>query len=117
MTHTLALMELSDDAYNEILGALQSADYSHCILEDGTLDMSGIGVQPVATQVDRLVEVYARATNDMPGGGKLRELAKTPRIDTNAENAAYLSGWRDCVRTVAVKFECYTDFVQQIEEV
>lgn len=43
-THTLALMELSGIAYQEILTKLRNAEYHHAIAEDGTLDMSGIGV-------------------------------------------------------------------------
>jgi len=43
-THTLALMELSPAAYQEVFAKLKEADYHHAIDSEGTLDMSGIGV-------------------------------------------------------------------------
>lgn len=44
MTHTLAELELSPLAYSEIAEKLRAAGYDHAFLEEGMLDMSGLGV-------------------------------------------------------------------------
>lgn len=44
MTHTFAELELSPAAYDEIRQKLQAAGYDHAFMEDGALDMHGIGV-------------------------------------------------------------------------
>ncbi|WP_130358251.1 hypothetical protein [Pigmentiphaga kullae] len=44
MTHTLAILELSPIAYGEVADKLRAAGYDHVFLEDGMLDMSGLGV-------------------------------------------------------------------------
>jgi hypothetical protein len=46
MTHTLAKLELSKAAYDEIATKLIDAGYQHAFLEDGLIDMDGIGVAP-----------------------------------------------------------------------
>jgi hypothetical protein len=44
-THTLAELEISPQAFDEIAGLLRAADYGHVFLEDGRLlDMTGIGL-------------------------------------------------------------------------
>lgn len=43
-THTYAELGLSEQAYNEIESKLREADYGHAFMEDGTIDMHGIGV-------------------------------------------------------------------------
>ena len=43
-THTFATLELSEAAYEEIAAKLREADYRHAFLEDGVIDMHGIGV-------------------------------------------------------------------------
>lgn len=43
-THTVAELPLSPSAYDEIAAALRAAGYDHVFLEDGLIDMSGIGV-------------------------------------------------------------------------
>ncbi|MDS1141733.1 hypothetical protein RE432_14930 [Pusillimonas sp. SM2304] len=47
MTHTLATLELSQAAYDEIAWKLKKAGYDHVFLEDGLIDMQGIGVLPI----------------------------------------------------------------------
>ena len=44
-THTYAVMEVSPAVYDEIIKKLTDAGYEHAIMEDGTLDMHGIGLQ------------------------------------------------------------------------
>lgn len=44
MTHTFVVLGLSNAAYEEIRKQLEEADYQHCFLEDGTIDMTGIAV-------------------------------------------------------------------------
>jgi hypothetical protein len=43
-THTLAALELSPGAYDEIRGKLEEAGYQHAFLEDGLIGLHGIGV-------------------------------------------------------------------------
>lgn len=47
-TYTYATLELSQAAYDEIAAKLKEADYGHAFMEDGTIDMHGIGVTPPA---------------------------------------------------------------------
>lgn len=44
VTHTFAELEVSADTYDEIAEALRKADYDHAFMEDGTIDMHGIGL-------------------------------------------------------------------------
>lgn len=48
MTHTFAELEISDTAYNEIRSKLESAGYEHAFMDDGAIDMHGIGVKKKA---------------------------------------------------------------------
>ena len=43
-TYTYVEMEVSQSAYDEIKAKLEEADYHHALMEDGTLDMNGIGL-------------------------------------------------------------------------
>lgn len=43
-THTYAELGLSQAAYHEIARKLRDAGYDHAFMEDGTIDMHGIGV-------------------------------------------------------------------------
>ena len=44
MTHTYAIMELSDAAYREIAEQMRAAGYDHAFGADGEIDMHGIAV-------------------------------------------------------------------------
>lgn len=43
-THTVATLEVSGPVYDEIAAKLRKADYFHVFLDDGTIDMTGIGL-------------------------------------------------------------------------
>lgn len=43
-THTYAELGLTAPAYEEIKRKLKDAGYDHAFMEDGTIDMHGIGV-------------------------------------------------------------------------
>lgn len=43
-THTIATLEVSGPVYDEIAAKLRKADYFHVFLDNGTIDMSGIGL-------------------------------------------------------------------------
>jgi hypothetical protein len=43
-THTYAELELSAAAYEEIARKLREAGYDHAFMDDGAIDMHGIGV-------------------------------------------------------------------------
>ena len=46
MTHTIAELEISELAYNEIARRLKAVEiYDHIFLDDGVIDMSGIGLK------------------------------------------------------------------------
>lgn len=44
MTHTFAVLELSPAAYDEIAHKMREAGYGHVFMDDGAIDMHGIGV-------------------------------------------------------------------------
>lgn len=44
VTHTFVEMEVSAATYDEIAARLKEADYGHCFMDDGTIDMHGIGL-------------------------------------------------------------------------
>lgn len=46
MTHTYALLEISQAAYDEIRQKLREAGYQHAFGDDGEIDMHGIAVIP-----------------------------------------------------------------------
>lgn len=43
-THTYAELEVSADTYDEIAEKLRKAEYDHAFMDDGTIDMHGIGL-------------------------------------------------------------------------
>lgn len=43
-THTYAELQLSPAAYDEIATKLRTASYDHAFMDDGAIDMHGIGV-------------------------------------------------------------------------
>lgn len=43
-THTYAELGLSEAAYNEIAQKLRDAGYDHAFMDDGAIDMHGIGI-------------------------------------------------------------------------
>lgn len=43
-THTLAELQISEAAYKEIEAAFKAAQYDHVFLDDGMIDMTGIGL-------------------------------------------------------------------------
>lgn len=45
MTYTFALLELSSSTYEEIARKLKEAGYEQAFMEDGVIDMHGIGIQ------------------------------------------------------------------------
>ncbi len=44
MTHTVARLEVSAAVYGEVAALLKAAGYGHCFIDDGVIDMSGIGL-------------------------------------------------------------------------
>ena len=49
-THTIAHLDVSREAYQEIAAKLMRAGYDHAFLPDGVIDMHGIGLVEVAKQ-------------------------------------------------------------------
>ncbi len=45
MTHSLAILEISDQAYDEMKALFVKAGYDHIFMSDGTINMNGIGVK------------------------------------------------------------------------
>lgn len=43
-THTYVVLSLSQPAYDEIAQKLRDADYGHCFMKNGDIDMHGIAV-------------------------------------------------------------------------
>lgn len=48
-THTYAELEVSAAAYDEIAKLLRTAGYHQAFMEDGTIDMHGIGLTAACT--------------------------------------------------------------------
>ena len=46
-TYTIATLTVSKAAYDEIAVLLRAAGYDHVFMSDGTIDMSGIGLQRI----------------------------------------------------------------------
>ena len=46
-THTYAVLEISDAAYQEIATMLRSAGYDHAFMDNGKIDMHGLAVASV----------------------------------------------------------------------
>lgn len=46
MTHSLARLEISPAAYEEIKALFVKAGYDHVFLSDGMMNMNGIGIVP-----------------------------------------------------------------------
>lgn len=53
-THTYAELGLSKTAYGEIRDKLKAAGYNHAFMEDGAIDMHGIGVTVEVDDIDQL---------------------------------------------------------------
>ena len=60
MTHTFAIMEISQEAYNEITDALRAADYEHAIV-DGVLDMQGIALVQMPLEQEKIFQIAVAA--------------------------------------------------------
>ena len=45
MSHTIAMLEVSAAAYQEISAKLRAAGYDHAIGTNGVIDMNGIGLE------------------------------------------------------------------------
>lgn len=43
-THTYAVLDISQEAYDEIRAKLEEAGYQHAFMPDGEIDMHGIAV-------------------------------------------------------------------------
>jgi hypothetical protein len=52
-THTYAELELSKVAYDEIAAKLRDAGYDHAFMDDGAIDMHGIGVTCERTETEK----------------------------------------------------------------
>lgn len=50
-THTLAILELSREAWEEIAQKLRGAGYDHAFLPEDVIDMQGIGIAPAKPEV------------------------------------------------------------------
>ena len=45
MTHTYALLPVSESTYTEIYDALKAAGYDHLIMDDGSICMTSIAIE------------------------------------------------------------------------
>lgn len=43
-THTYAILEVSQEAYDEIHAKLKAAGYQHAFMDGNVIDMAGIGI-------------------------------------------------------------------------
>lgn len=61
-THTVATLQVSAAAFNEIADKLRAAGYDHAFV-DGLIDMTGIGIEP-APEVGGLKKRVTAKTTD-----------------------------------------------------
>jgi hypothetical protein len=76
-THTYVALEVGDDTYKEIKYKLEQAGYHHAFMDDGAIDMHGIGLiieQPRTTldltqklneQVKLIAEQYGTTSEEV----------------------------------------------------
>lgn len=70
MTRTFATLEISSEAYHEIHAKLAASGYGHAFLEDGVIDMQGIGLvravapPPEATMDWKKAEAHLREVRE-----------------------------------------------------
>ncbi len=65
-THTFAVLELSAAAWEEIAAKLCAAGYDHAFVDDGCIDMHGIGVKAEARPTDGQDRYDVRFARDVP---------------------------------------------------
>lgn len=90
-THTYVVLEISQDAYDEIRAKLRAADYHHAFMDDGEIDMHGIAINaPIAeapigqlSEKQQIQEIYKLMVEYRDRLYKVEEYIK---------NAAYESG-------------------------
>jgi len=93
-THTYAELELSQAAYDEIASKLKEAGYDHVFMDDGTIDMQGIGVTREGVARSSAVTDRAAGLTD----AHLEDLRSHIRGSQPSETGTYEyelgSGWR-----------------------
>jgi hypothetical protein len=52
-THTYATLEVSKTVYDEIAALLRAAGYDHVFMDDGAIDMHGIGLTCKHTETEK----------------------------------------------------------------
>jgi hypothetical protein len=57
-THTYALLEISQAAYDEIAAKLREASYDHAFLDGGAIDMHGLAVTRAAAEPENELLVF-----------------------------------------------------------
>lgn len=67
-THTVATLEVSSAAYDEIASRLRAASYDHSFLDDGVIDMHGIGL--VKAPLPRAERSENLGRSPLPGPGR-----------------------------------------------
>lgn len=72
-THTYATLEVSGAAYDEIANKLKAADYGHAFMDDGAIDMHGIGITRGSAQASAAVTMTEDAVLELA-----RKIAAVP---------------------------------------
>lgn len=57
VTHTFVELELSRAAYDEIAAKLREAGYDHAFMEDGAIDMHGMGITRQESEADTIARM------------------------------------------------------------
>lgn len=94
-THTYAILEVSQQCYDEIAAKLRAAGYDHAFGTDGTIDMQGIGLSPEEEPEPecccRRVDVDREDASDCPAhgpGSPYEKAAKALEAEDEARAAA-----------------------------
>lgn len=79
-THTVATLDVTAATYDEIARQLREAGYNHVFLDDGTIDMTGIGLEIVtaAPGLGAVRENRRELASVLPPTLPKRELSNKP---------------------------------------
>jgi hypothetical protein len=94
-SHTYAVLEVSDTAYQEVAAKLRAAGYHHVFIDDGKIDMHGIALA-VATLTDKQEALRRKhGTPDQFAAACQRALGDISLDEMNAAVLKYQREWTD----------------------
>ena len=89
VTHTFVTLEVSAAAYEEIRAKLAAADYDHCFMEGGEIDMHGIAL------VREVTDLLSRWNSRLTSTGDIQACRRVRNMRSFMSRGSYKSmrGW------------------------